>query len=137
MAVDSNLAQHLADIQADIFRLAKRDHGMTTRRLALLSQIPERTLMSYCTGTAMPIYALVRLLPHLPDELTSMLVEPAGKRLTSDESDPGSLDELGCEAAGFVHHYVEARADGKVTPIEKARLVERARRVGARAAAVL
>jgi len=135
MADRHSETQHVLGLQADMFRLAKRDHALTYKRLSLLSGIPDTTIETWAKGTAMPVHALVRLAPHIPDELTSLLMEPAGKHIGTDEQDDGNLDALGREAAGFVAEKLEREADGKVCHIDQAALKSRARRIAAKARA--
>ena len=129
--------QHVLGLQADMFRLAKRDYALSYKRLSLLSGIPDTTIESWAKGVSMPVSGLVKLLPHVPDELTSLLLEPAGKHVGTNETDDGDLDALGREAAGFVAEKLDREADGTVCHIDKAALKSRARRVAgvARAAA--
>lgn len=127
--------------QADMFRLAERDYGLTLRAIATETGIPLTTLQSW---TRSNIFARARIsLPDfvtlctvIPDELTSLCLAPSGKHVGSDEPTDGDLDALGREAAGFVHDKLDAEEDGIITPIEKGRLKDRARRVAARARAV-
>lgn len=136
MASDDPVIHDIVSRQERMFRLARRDHGLTDKILNLETGIPIPTLVSYRRGAAMPVHALVKLARIIPDELTSLLVEPAGKIIGTAEPDDGDLDALGCEAAGFTAEYVEAKRDGKVTPIERANLADRARRISAKARAV-
>jgi hypothetical protein len=130
MADISITQQHLIERQCDMFRLAKRDHSLTAKRLAQLSRLPEPTIASWAKGTAMPAWALVVLSCYIPDDLVTMMFDPADKFVgTCDPTDGGGLAELDCEALGFATEHAEARRDGVVTPIESARLKERARRV--------
>lgn len=128
--------QHLVEIQCDIFRLAKRDHALSPKRLAALSGIPETTINSWAHGTAMPAFGLARLSPFLPDGLTSLIFEPFGKHVETSETDESDLDDLGCETAGFTAEYVQAVSDGKITPMERAKLADRALRIAAAANSV-
>jgi len=129
--------QHFVDAQADVFRLAKARHGLSIARLAALSSIPETTIRTWSTGTSMPAWALIELARHIPADLINLLTEQGGFCLTPIERADSDLDQLACEASGFTHDVLEAKLDGKVTPIERARLKERARRVQALAASVV
>jgi hypothetical protein len=126
-------AHNLLAIQRDIFRLAKRDHELSPGRLAALSGLNARTIQNWAEGAAMPAFAFAILSEHIPEELTSLLFEPFDKRVTAVERDDGDLDSLGCETAGFTSDYVEAKSDGRITPIERAKLTERAGVIAARA----
>ena len=110
--------------QAEMFRLAERDHGLNLAAIALETHIDKRTLQTYNNSNIfarakMPLWVFVELCKVIPDDCTSIMLEPASKHVGSNVSDDGDLE-----------------ADGKVTPIEKRKLKDRARRVAARAQAV-
>jgi hypothetical protein len=128
--------QHFVDTQADVLRLAKARHGLSAARLSALSDIPETTITSWGKGTSMPAWAMVALAMHIPTDLMNLLVEPAGLMLAPIERGDNDLDQLACETSGFTHELLDAKRDGKVTPIERARLKERARRVAVAAASI-
>lgn len=133
----SALQQDFMSRTADVFRLAKRDCGLTTPRLAALTGIPAATLVTWASGnTAMPAWAMCALSEHIPDDLMSLLMEPAGKFIGTTDAADDDLDALGCETATFTAELLEAKRDGKVTPRERDRLKDRARRVASRAQAV-
>jgi hypothetical protein len=70
--------QHIIALQGDMFRLARRDYALSYKRLSLLSGIPDSTIESWAKGVAMPLHGFIALAPHIPDDLLSMVVEPAG-----------------------------------------------------------
>jgi hypothetical protein len=129
--------QHFVDAQADVFRLAKRDHGLNIARLSALTRIPENTLRSWCNGTSMPAWAMVELSRHIPASILNMLWDGSGNCIAKSDKEESTLDQLACVATGFTYDLLEAKSDGKVTPIEKARLIEAARKVQALAASVV
>ena len=122
--------------QQRMFRLAERDHGLNRQTLHAETKIPLSTLKSWANDTIIPLTGLRKLLRVIPDDLTTLLLTGTDKHFGSDETGDGDVDALGCEAAGFVSEYVEAKRDGRVTPIERARLGERAARLAARANSV-
>lgn len=138
MPRDSSIVSSVHEAQQRIFRLALRFHGLTIKTISLDSGIPYDTLRSYANGRAtMPITALLYLVGVLPDELLSHLLAPVGKQISDGgDCDGGDLDALGCETAGFVADYVQAKSDGVVTPIERAKLASRAARIADRASKV-
>jgi hypothetical protein len=124
-----------------MFRLAERDYGLTLRAISSETGIALTTLKGYANGNPfarakMDVINFVRLCRVLPDDLTSMCLEPANKHVGIDEEGEGDFDVLGREAAGFVAEKLDADADGVITHIEKKRLKDRARRIAARARAV-
>lgn len=120
--------------QADMFRVAERDHGLTLKAIASETGIKLTTLQAWCASN---IFARARIgLPDfvtlctvLPDDCTSLVLEPAGKHVGSNESGEGDLDALTREATGFAAEKLEREADGKICHLDKAKLKERARRV--------
>lgn len=117
--------------QKTIFRLAERDHDLTRKKVSLDSGIHYDTLGTYSRGeTVMPITALLKLCDVVPDYLLSRLLAPVERHISVDEGSDGDMDELGREAAGFVADYVDAKSDGKITPIEHSKLKQRASRLG-------
>lgn len=118
------------EVQADLFRLAKRDYGLSLEVIAANSPLKLGTLKGWQAGAAMPAWAIGALgTAGVPDHLLSMLLEPFGKHVGTDESDDGDLDALGREGAHFLAEKADAEADGVVTHIERAGLKNRARRI--------
>jgi len=122
--------------QAEMFRLAEHDHGLTMATLARETGVSLDTLKSYNRSNIfarakMPLPVFVKLLRVIPDDCTSIITGIAGKLVTSVEPDDGDLDALGREAAGFIHEKLDAEADGRVDHIEKARLRRRSQKIAA------
>jgi len=134
MADISQLARNSVALQAEMFRLAEHEHGLSLAVLARTRPIPYSTLKGWKDGAAMPAWALGEL--RLPDDVASIVLTPFSKHVGTDEPGTGGLEDLACEAAAFTSEYVEAKADGIVTPIENARLKNRARRLTPKARAV-
>jgi hypothetical protein len=124
--------------QIDVFRIANRDHDLSIKRLALLASIPKTTLGTWARGeAAMPAWALFELAEHIPDDITSILCEGSKKYIGSTDRGDSDLTALAREAAGFTSDLLDAEADGRLSPQEKGKLKERARRVASRALAVV
>lgn len=117
--------------QKAMFDLAESRHGLTRKILHLETGIPISNLRDWHNGAAMPVYGLALLAKIIPDYLTSLLLEPAGKGITTPEEGDGDLDTLAVEAAGYVSEYVADKADGQLDHIERARLDEKRRRLRA------
>ena len=120
--------------QAEMFRLAERDHGLTLAVLAMETGIPKRTLATYCNSNPfarakLPLPVFVALCGVIPDACTSVVFASAGKFIGTAEPSDGDVDALGREAAGYVAEKLEAEADGIVTHIERRKLADRARRI--------
>lgn len=137
MSRRSSFTDDILSRQATMLRLAERDCDLTLKRLEVETGIPKETLATYKRGVAMPAWVMVALCAIIPDELTSLMMEPAGKHIGTDESEPGDLDALGREAAEFTSQFVRAKASGdNVSPIAMAGLRDMARRLAPKARAV-
>lgn len=118
------------EAQRDLFRLAEKECGLSIAAIAARSPLHLGTLKGWRDGAAMPAWAIGALgTAGVPDHLLTMILAPFGRHVGTDESGDGDLDALGREAAHFVADELDAKADGKVTPIEKGKLKERARRI--------
>lgn len=95
--------------QLAMFRLAERDHGLSLKILALETGIPFGTLRSYAQGTTMPVPALVKLSKVIPNELTSLMLDPGGKVLADAEPEETDIDDLARAAVDILQRYVTAR----------------------------
>lgn len=128
--------------QAELFRLAERDYGLTIAALATETGIPEKTLTSYnhsniFARAKMPLWVFIRLCAVIPDDVTSVMVEPVGKVIRSTGGGD-DLDALATEAGDYAHEYSKARHPASpggvaIVPQEAATLHDIRRRVGARA----
>lgn len=95
--------------QLAMFRLAERDHGLSLKILALDTGIPFGTLRSYAQGATMPVTALVKLSKVIPNELTSLMLDPGGKVLADAEPEETDIDDLARAAVDILQRYVTAR----------------------------
>lgn len=118
------------DAQRELFRLAAKECSLTIAAIAARSPLKTSTLKGWRDGAAMPAWAIGALgEAGVPDHLLSLLLAPFSRHVGTDESVDGDLDALGREAAHFVADELDAKADGKVTPIERSKLKERASRI--------
>jgi len=120
-------ARNSVALQRELFRLAEDEHGLSIAVLARTRGIAKSTIKGWREGAAMPAWALGEL--ALPDDLLSLVLDPYRKHVGTNVDDDGDLDALGREAATFTAEYVEAKSDGVVTHIERAKLKDRARRL--------
>lgn len=126
------------DAQREMFRLAEKECGLSIAVIAQRSPLKVSTLKGWREGAAMPAWGLGALgTAGVPDHLLSLVLESFGKHVGTDEADDGDLDALGRESAHYLAEKADAEADGVVTPMERGRLKDRARRLTgiARAAA--
>lgn len=141
MRNDAGTEQETKSAQVELFRLAEVEAGMSIKSLASETGIPARTLASYANSNpyaraAMPLWVFVSLCRALPDEISSVILASAGKHVGTNITSDGDIDELAVEASGLTHEILEAKRDGKVTHIERAKIGARGRKVAARARAV-
>lgn len=103
--------------------------GLHTTRAALsaASGIPESTLREWANGAAMPLSAIFTLRQHLPAQAIDMVCEPGDVRMVDIETSETNWDEIASETAGLTFEICEARKDGHIDHVEKARLQQRAR----------
>jgi hypothetical protein len=138
MPRSTNFVQDVISRQERVLRLAERDYDLTLTVLSAETGIPKPTLSSWMKDTAMPAYGLVLLCRVIPDDLTSLMFEPVGKHIGTNEGKDGDLDALAREAAGFNVEYLDAHhpdseAGSRLSPRERARLKDKARRVASTA----
>jgi hypothetical protein len=133
--------QNILAIQSDMFRLAKRDYQLSPKRLAALSGIPEATVASWAhpqRPAAMPMHGFVRLLPHLPDDLSSLLTEPADKHIGTNAPSDNDIHDLIDTASELTNEGVRAmhpKSPGGVhiVPSERGKIRDISRRLAPRA----
>jgi hypothetical protein len=128
--------------QAELFRFAERDYGLTLATIEKEAKLGKGTLKPYnhsniFARAKMPLWVFVRLCTVLPDELTIPCVEGAGKRITSIAG-ADDLDALATEAGDFAHEYGKARHPASpggtaIVPQEAATLHDIRRRMTAKA----
>ena len=124
--------------QYDMFRLAEKECGLSLRAIAAKGPLKVPTLKGWRDGAAMPAWALGALADAgVPDHLLSMILEPFGRSVVTDEHDDGDIDELGREGAHYLAEHADAKADGVITPMERNKLQDRARRIAGAARRVV
>jgi len=124
--------------QAELFRRAEKECGLSLRVIASRSPLHHSTMKGWRDGAAMPAWALGALRQAgVPEHLLSLLLEPFGMIVADRESEDGTLAELGRESAHFLADHADAAADGAITPRERAALKNRARRIASLAHSVV
>ena len=104
---------------------------MTRAALSAASGISASTLASWANGAAMPLHAILSLSHHLPAPAINMMFEPAGKRLCDAEQQDANWDAVAASASMLTFEICDARSDGAIDHVERARLRQRARAVAA------
>lgn len=127
MADLSRAARNSVALQREVFRLAEHEHGLSIAVLARTRDIPPSTIKGWRDGSAMPAWAIGEL--RLPDDLTSMLLDPWNKHVGSNEDSDGDIDALEVEASGVVHEIAKAKLDKIITPRERAKIASMTRRM--------
>jgi hypothetical protein len=129
--------------QGELFRLAERDYGLTLDALATETGIGLSALKTYnhsniFARAKMPLWVFIRLCAVIPDDVSSVMLEPVGKRVASMDGGD-DLDALAVEAGDYAHEYGKARHPASpggvaIVPQEAATLHDIRRRMTARAA---
>lgn len=92
----------------DMFRLAERDYDLTIKRLVALTGMDAGSLNNYKNGAAIPLHAFVQLCRYIPDELTSLCLEPAEKHVGTDEPSDGGPHDLAEDSGEYSRAFAEA-----------------------------
>lgn len=129
--------QDYKKIQIEMFDKAA-DRGWPYSRLAKRSGLCQSTIYGWTTGTAMPTWAFSILCRYLPDDVSSLMLEPSAKTVAAIEPEASALDDFVTEAAELVTDYAKGRhpqSPGGVHLIhtETIPMKERIRRLGAMA----
>jgi hypothetical protein len=127
--------------QGELFRLAERDYGLTLDALATetgLSALKTYNHSNIFARAKMPLWVFIRLCAVIPDDVSSVMLEPVGKRVASVDGGD-DLDALAVEAGDYAHEYGKARHPASpggvaIVPQEAATLHDIRRRMTARAA---
>lgn len=120
--------------QAELFRLAAKEEGLTIAVLAARSPLHVSTLKGWRDGAAMPAWALGALgAAGVPDHLLSLVLASYGKHIGSDETGEGDLDTAGLDAGDVQHAVARARSPSSpggiaIVPQERAEIVPLLRR---------
>ena len=130
MSVESRIAQDVAERQMAMFAMFVGP-GLLVTRAALFraSGIPESTQKSYADGAAMALHAVLSLRRFLPPEAINMMLEPGGVRFCDVEATETNWDAIAADAAGLTFEICDARKDGTIDHVERARLRARGRKV--------
>ena len=142
MADAAGTEQETKAAQADLFRIAERDHGLTITALARETGLSEAALRSYnapniFARAKMPLWVFVRLAAVIPDDVMSIVFEPVGKCLTSCETPDGDAHALARDGGEYNVAYLNAtdpssEAGQDLSPRERAQLHEIHRRMKTR-----
>lgn len=135
MADLCQIARNCITAQAEMFRFAEQDHGITPRILHLRTDISLSTLKGWRTGTAMPAWAIGKLGKEggIPDHLLSLVLEPFERHVGTDEDGEGDLDTAALDASDFAQAVQRARHPASpggvaIVPQERITIVPLARR---------
>lgn len=138
MSSESRLARDVEDRQVAMFASFVGPGRYTTRAaLSAASRVPESTLKSYAAGAAMPLHAVLAIRPHLPGAAINMMTEPGGVRFACADAQEANWDAIAATAAGFVAEVCDARKDGTIDHVERARLRGKVRHLIAEAASAV
>lgn len=124
--------QDVTSQQEAMLRLAERDHGLTTARLSAETGIPAVTIRSWkreCAPVAMSLGDFVAVCRVIPDHLTSLCLEPAGKQILGEGEGEAQLHKLLAATADHTSDHIQRMADGKLCHVDRAALKESAGRI--------
>lgn len=132
--------QNYVQLQREMFDSAK-NRGWPPSRIAKKAKLPPSTVAGWAAGTAMPAWAFSLLCRFIPDDISSIMMEPSDKHIVPVDGEESLLDDLCCEAAELATDYARARhpkSPGGVAIVhtEKAPIKKRARRIAALGSAV-
>lgn len=136
MADLSLFARNSVALQADMFRCAKRDHGLSTTILSRRTGISKSTLDGWASGqTAMPAWAIGEL--GLPADLASFVLDPYNRHVGDNEPTDGGIHDAASDAGEFGVAYIGARHPNspggeRITPQEREGLATIQRRMARR-----
>ncbi len=140
---ECEISQAVDMAQMHMLDLAYRKHGFTRKILASHMEVSPSTVRSWEEGTSMPVHAFVKLarVPKFPNELLSLMVEPADRVIADAEEDEADIDDMVLAAAKVIELYVKGRhpdSDGGIRLVhtEKGEIKDAAKGLKARAAKV-
>lgn len=120
-----------------MLRLAERDYDLSVKTLNAETGIPIPTLNSWKRDTMMPLGGFVALCRVIPDDLTSLLLEPAEKHVGTNETPDGDAHALARDGGDYNVAYLNAtdpasENGAEISPRERAGLHDIHRRMKAR-----
>lgn len=118
------------EAQRELFRLAAQEEGLTLDAIhARYKPLKVSTMKGWRDGAAMPAWAIGALgAAGVPDHLLSLVLEPFGKHVGTDEDGDGDLDTAGLEAGEAAHAVARARSPSSpggvaIVPQERAEII--------------
>lgn len=110
MADLSSPARDSVAAQAELFRRAHSEEGLSLRALAAKTPIPFSTLKGWRDGSAMPAWAIGALGDAgVPDHLLSLITAPWQRCVVTEEDGDGDLDTAAIAALDFAAEAHKAR----------------------------
>lgn len=109
---DCEISNSVAAAQHHFFDLAKRKFGFTLKVISLETDISLSTLVDWDNGrSAMSLAGFVKIIgiKGFPNQLASLILEPAGKMVADAESDEADIDDLVIRALELALVHVKAR----------------------------
>jgi hypothetical protein len=124
--------------QAEMFRLAQAECGLSLRAISQRSPIPCSTLKGWRDGAAMPAWAIGELGDAgVPDHLLSLVTAPWKRSVLTDEETDSDLDDAADAAGEFAASVRRARHPQSpggvhIVPQERAEIVPIGRKARAK-----
>jgi hypothetical protein len=104
--------------QMDIFRLARRDYGLTLTEISGKANIPYQNVKLYAGGhNAMSIATLLKLVGVIPDDLLSRIFAPVERQLASSQCE-FDHDAMGADCIEYGSKLQRARSPNSPAGVE-------------------
>jgi hypothetical protein len=120
-------AQDSVDAQAEMFRRAEREEGLSIRAInRRFNPLKVSTMEGWRDGAQMPAWAVGALgAAGVPDHLLSLITDPFGRVVTTEPEGEGDLDTAASDALEFAGEVQKARSPKSpgglaIVPQEKA-----------------
>lgn len=109
------IAQAVETAQRAMFDAAAREHGLTLKVLEAATGISINTLRTYAPSKAttpacaMPVHVFLKLARVIPNELTSLMLDPGGKAVGDAEPEETDLDDAAIAALEYALRWAKSR----------------------------
>lgn len=102
-------ARDSVSAQGEMFRIAAKQ-GLTIPVLVKRSPLKKSTMEGWANGVVMPAWAIGVLgEAGIPDDLLSLITEPFGRSVITDDTGDGDLDTAAIDATEFASEVQRAR----------------------------
>lgn len=127
MALNNRKLAPIAETQQRAFRLAERDHGLYAKAIAMDSETPYQSLLTYANGKhQMPLEVFRRMLGVIPVDILNLFFEGTGFHLAEDR-EIEDMEKLAEACQNFLQrknecHHPNSEAGPGIGPNEHSKL---------------